>query len=110
MKHRSVLLTFIAVVAVAVALLSGCSGSGVPQGSSVTGVITEVSGDITVVTAFVVLDGDGSSHRFSPAPGLLFDGGPLTHLREHVVTGHPVVVTFERGTDGELIAVAVEDV
>jgi hypothetical protein len=96
-------------VALAVGLaVSSCSTAGVGN-DALSGVITEVNGDLTSVAGFVVLAEDGSSHRFTPVNGLRFEGGPLTHLRDHVVSGQPVVVTFERGPDGELIAVHVED-
>jgi hypothetical protein len=98
----------IAIAALVVAV-SGCSTADTSSGTTLTGVISDVSGELTTVTGFVVLAEDGSSHRFTPVEGLLFEGGPLTHLREHVVTGQRVVVTFERGIEGELIAVHVEE-
>jgi hypothetical protein len=99
----------VVIVAAALLVLAGCSGSDPASGDTLTGVVSEVNGDITTLTGFVVLAPDGSSHRFTPADGLLFEGGPLSHLREHIVTGQLVIVTFERGSDGELIAVHVED-
>lgn len=89
--------------------MSGCSTSDITGDNTLTGVVSEVNGDLTTVSGFVVLAADGSSHRFTPVDGLLFDGGPLTHIREHVVTGQPVVVTFELGGNGELVATGVED-
>lgn len=102
------LLLAVAVVAM-ILLVSGCSTVDDPSDNMLSGIISEVSGDLATVTGFVVLGEDGSSHRFTPTDGLLFEGGPLTHLREHVVTGQPVVVTFELGASGELVAVRVED-
>jgi hypothetical protein len=96
-------------VAVVIMSVSACSTSPTTSEDTLTGVISEVSGDLTTLTAFVVLAEDGSSHRFTPVDGLLFEGGPLTHLREHVVTGQPIVVTFERGSGGELTAIRIED-
>ena len=103
---RHVLVVLVVVVAL---VLAGCSGSDPVSGDTVTGVVSEVNGDLTTVTGFVLMAPDGSSHRFTPADGLLFEGGPLPHLREHVITGQAVVVTFEQGPDGGLIAVHVED-
>ena len=103
---RHVIVVLVAAVALAIA---GCSGSDPASGDTITGVVTEVNGDLTTVTGFVVLASDGSSHRFTPADGLLFEGGPLPHLREHVITGQLVIVTFEQGPDGGLLAVHVED-
>jgi len=102
------LLPAVALVAM-ILLVSGCSTADTASDTMVSGVISEVRGDLTTVTGFVVLAEDGSSHRFTPMDGLLFEGGPLTHLREHVVTGQRVVVTFELGASGELVAVRVED-
>ena len=99
----------VVLVVALVLVLTGCSGADPVSGDTITGVVSEVNGDLTTVTGFVVLAPDGSSHRFTPADGLLFEGGPLPHLREHVITGQVVVVTFEQGPDGGLIAVHVED-
>jgi hypothetical protein len=110
MRYRFLHLALALVAVTAIVSLSACSTSGTGGGNTLTGVISEVSGDLTNVSGFVVLAEDGSSHRFTPTEGLLFEGGPLTHLREHVVTGQRVVVTFERGVAGELIATSVEDV
>jgi hypothetical protein len=109
MTSRSRFLTLLVIVTMVLVSLVGCSASGTPDDNTLSGVISEVSGDLTTVTGFVVLAEDGSSHRFIPKEGLLFEGGSLTHLREHVVTGQRVVVTFESGPDGALVAVAVED-
>ena len=96
-------------IAAVIVSVSGCATADTSSGNTLSGVVSEVNGDLTTVTGFVVLDEDGSSHRFTPVDGLLFEGGPLTHLREHVVTGQRVVVTFEVGAEGELIAIHVED-
>jgi hypothetical protein len=105
MKRHALFVLFAAVILA----LASCSGSGPVDDETLTGVVSEVSGDLTTVTGFVILAPDGSSHRFTPANGLLFEGGPLPHLREHVITGQMVIVTFEEGSDGRLIAVRVED-
>jgi hypothetical protein len=96
-------------IAAVIVSVSGCATADSSSDNTLSGVISEVNGDLTTVTGFVVLDEDGSSHRFTPVDGLLFEGGPLTHLREHVVTGQRVVVTFEVGAEGELIAIRVGD-
>ena len=109
MRYLQPTLLLVVAVTAMILLVSGCSTADSVSDNMLSGIISEVSGDLTTVTGFVVLGEDGSSHRFTPSDGLLFEGRPLTHLREHVVTGQPVVVTFELGASGELIAVHVED-
>lgn len=95
-------------VAVAVAVTAVACGSDDSGGSSeVVGVVTEVTGDLTQVESFVVLDEDGNSHLMTPENGLLFYGGPLSHLRDHIVTGQQVRVTFEEGAYGAMTATLI---
>ena len=86
----------------------GCS-AGPDAGNTIEGVVVEVAGDISTVETFVILDTEGRNHQFTPEVGLLYHGGPLSHLREHIITGVPVIVTFTTGAEGELIAVDVMD-
>ena len=90
-------------------VVAGCSSSdGTDHGAeTVTGVVTEVTGDLVTVESFVVLDDNGDSHLFTPEPGLLFYGAPLGHLRDHVVTGQRVTVTFESSAYGGMTATLV---
>jgi hypothetical protein len=94
-----------------VVLLSAAVGctSDASSDTTVVGIVTQVSGDLGSVESFIVTDPQGQSHQFTPAPGLLFDGGPIDHLREHIVTGDPVEVRYERSDGGALIAVEVTD-
>jgi hypothetical protein len=96
------------VVGLATLVATACAGDDSASEVSVSGVVTEVTGDLSVVSSFVVLDGDGDSHLFYPEQGLLFLGGPLAHLRDHVLSGERVTVIFEETSDGRLIAVLVE--
>jgi hypothetical protein len=96
--------------AVLLLTVAGCSSNAVDDDhhdDTVSGVVTEVSGSLTEVESFVILDDEGNSHLFRPEPGLLFLGGPLGHLREHVVSGERVTVTFEPTADGEMIATLI---
>ncbi len=89
-------------------IFAGCSTE--PEAANtIEGVVIEVAGDISTVDTFVILGTDGSNHQFTPQPGLLYHGGPLSHLREHIVTGIPVIVTFATGDNGQLIATEVVD-
>lgn len=60
---------------------------------TVRGVITTVEGDLDDVVAFTALV-DGAELRFVPVQDGDYDF-PLTHLREHQLTGEPVLVDWE---------------
>jgi hypothetical protein len=105
-SYRRITLLFGVIAALLV--VSGCASDDSGESNTVEGIVTEVTGDLTVVESLVIMDSEGKSHFFKPTPGLLFYGGPLSHLRDHVVTGQRVVVTFESGAYGEQIAVLIE--
>lgn len=99
----------VAVAAVVVSVVSvGCSSSTTVNPNQVEGVVSEVTGDLTAIQSFVILDDNGKSHLFTPEQGLLFYGGPLSHLRDHIISGQRVVVTFEEGAYGAMTAVLIE--
>lgn len=84
-------------------LTAGCGSSD--QGT-IEGLVIDVQGDLTEVSEFTVLSTDGQQ-TFVPAE----DGDfafPLQHLREHIISGVPVVVFWEQH-DGQLVAVLVDD-
>jgi archaellum component FlaF (FlaF/FlaG flagellin family) len=83
-------------------LLVACSGSS----GTVTGIVIDVAGDLTNVSAFTVLV-EGEEMTFVPAE----DGEyafPLSHLREHLREQGPIRVGWER-RQGGLVALRVED-
>jgi hypothetical protein len=82
---------------------SACSAS-TPSEGEVFGIVTEVTGDLSGVESFVVLDTEGDSHKFIPSPGLEVMGQAPSHLRDHVVSGEPVTVTYHENSTGELVA------
>ena len=70
------------------------------------GVVIAVEGTLNQVTSFTLLV-EGDELTFQPVP----DGDypyPLSHLREHLRDGNPILVTWER-SDGELRALALAD-
>ncbi len=73
-----------------------------------TGVVVAVDGTLATIHSFSIVLGDGSTILLTPQPGLLFDGGPLTHLREHLVNGSPITVTYRQESDA-LVATRVGD-
>jgi hypothetical protein len=101
-------MAFWSVIMVVALVVSACASDGSEDSNTVEGIVSEVTGDLASVESLVILDSNGKSHLFKPEPGLLFYGGPLSHLRDHVVTGQRVVVTFEVGAYGERIAILIE--
>jgi hypothetical protein len=84
-------------------LLAACSGT-----TRVEGRVVDVRGDLTSVDRFTVLTDDGEELVLEPDPFGRFPF-PLPHLREHLVSGNPIVVDYRPADDGTLIAVAVDD-
>ena len=93
----------LAFVAAAAVFASACSNSSGPDGE-IFGIVTEVTGDLSGVESFVVLDEGGRSHKLIPSPGLDVMGQAPTHLRDHVVSGEPVTVIYHENAAGELVA------
>lgn len=88
-------------------VLAGCGGADEP---AAVGVVIDVVGDLTSVEQFTIRTADGSDLTFVPAGEARFHGlGPLGHLRSHLAGGSPVVVVYETGADGVLVAVSVDD-
>jgi hypothetical protein len=92
-----VLLVFLAIAA------SACATSESTEGE-VVGIVTEVTGDLSSVESFVVLDSNGDSYKFIPGDGMTVMGSPPMHLRDHLISGEPVKVMYHEGRDSELIA------
>ena len=92
----------IVVLAVAALVATACSAEAID--GEVVGIVTEVTGDLSGIESFVVLDPNGDSHKFIPADGMTVVGGPPFHLRDHLLSGEAVKVIYHEGTGGELIA------
>lgn len=87
--------------------VSGCSGASTEE---VSGVVIDVTGDLTTVDAFIVRLPDGTNQVFEPAPGLRFDGtAPVSHLRDHLRSAAPITIRYEVLDDGTRIALEVSD-
>jgi len=93
-------LIFLVVLAIAV---SACATSESTEGE-VVGLVIEVTGDLTAIESFVVLDSSGDSYKFFPGDGMTVMGSPPMHLRDHLVSGEPVKVMYHEGSDSELVA------
>ncbi len=75
----------------------------------VTGTVIDVVGDLSAITSITLLTEDGEQMDFVPAPGALFDGGPVSHIRDHLVSGAPVHFEYEEREDGTLVAIELGD-
>ena len=103
-RHIATRSTLVLLVVILLSLFAAaCSGSTATEGE-VFGIVSEVTGDLSGVETFVVLDAEGNSHKFIPSPGLEVMGRPPSHLRDHVVSGEPITVTYHQNSEGELVA------
>jgi len=105
MKRTTIPMFAVMVFAVA---LAGCSTTA-DAVHEVVGVVTGITGNLTDIESFVVLDSEGNSHLFEPADGMTVNGAPPSHLRDHLVSGETVRVFFHEGSSGTRIADDVMD-
>lgn len=87
---------------------SSPAGGEEPASVQATGVVVAVDGDLSAIVSFSIITADGVEMELEPAPGLLFDGGPLSHLQDHLRSGGPIAVEFHREA-GRSIATRVGD-
>lgn len=95
------------VLAVLTLVVVGCDADS--SGESVTGVVSQVTGEFEV-ESFVIVDDQGASHAFTPARGLTCDGEPLEHLRVHLVERDRITVRYEATGDGTPTATSITHV
>jgi len=74
-----------------------------------TGTVIDVKGDLTAITLITLLTEDGEKVDFVPADGVLFDGGPISHVRDHLISGTPVKFEYRELDDGSLEALTLGD-
>ena len=75
----------------------------------VTGTVIDVKGDLSTITLITLLTEDGEKVDFIPADGVLFDGGPISHVRDHLISGTPVKFEYRELDDGSLEALTLGD-
>lgn len=92
------------VILCVLAIAASACGTSESTDGEVVGLVSEVTGDLSGVESFVVLDSNGDSYKFVPGDGMTVMGGPPMHLRDHLVSGEPVKVMYHEGSDSELIA------
>jgi hypothetical protein len=83
--------------------------AGEPEVLTTNGVVIDVAGDLTSTTAVTILDGDGTQLVFVPSSDATFHGGPVSHIRDHLLNGLPVVVDYVVLADGTLEAISFDD-
>lgn len=77
---------------------------------TVTGVVVSVDGTLSATNSFTIRLEDGSDFTLVPIDGLLFDGvSPLSHVRDHLVSGSPVLVTYTNSIEGPFLAIEIGD-
>ena len=78
--------------------------------ASVTGVVIDVVGGLTGIDSFKLRLPDGTDLELMPGDDLLFDDvAPISHLRDHLVSGAPVTATYLEAGEGLPIVVAISD-
>ena len=70
------------------------------------GIVVDVNGDLTSVSAFTILV-EGDTVTLEPSAVGVYDF-PLTHLQEHLRTGEPVLVGW-KDVDGRKLAITLSD-
>ncbi len=95
------------------AVLTGCRPEGnastatAQTTGTVTGTVVTAEGSgVTDLQSLEVRDAGGKVWSFA-ASG--FVGETPSHLKQHMITRVPIVVTYERQQDGTLLATRVED-
>jgi hypothetical protein len=96
----------IGVIAVGAATLAFVAASGGQDSGQLIGIVVAVDGDLTRVNSFELL-ANGERTRLEPWAEGEFDF-PLPHLRDHLRTGDPVAVEFQR-IEGALMATRIRD-
>lgn len=81
----------------------GCSSE--PEGTDAEGRVTGATG-ASALESFVVTDTEGRSMQFVPSDDF---NRTLDDLRGLVVSGEPVFVEFESGSDGARVALSLEE-
>ena len=93
-------------------MATACGGGQDPPatetGQVVSGLLVDVvAASLLDLDTITVLDGEGNRLTFDAA-GRRFPGFSPAHVREHMVQGDPVTVTFNE-VDGRLVLVDISD-
>lgn len=83
--------------------------TGEPEVLTATGIVIDIAGDLTATTSVTIIDGDGTQIVFVPSAEATFHGGPVSHIRDHLLSGLPLVVDYVVAGDGTLEAISFDD-
>lgn len=87
-----------------IGILTSCGA-----GHSAVGVVTAFDGDLQTVNSFTIQTLDGDEMTFVPDIRVTLIEFPVTHLKDHLVSGDRIRVVWEERDDGTLVAVAISD-
>jgi len=77
---------------------------------TVIGVVVSVDGTLADTDFFTIRLEDGTDLTLVPADGLLFDGvSPLSHVRDHLISGRAVQITYRTSAEGSATAIEIGD-
>ena len=93
------------VLAVTMVALLACGGG---SDKTVEGRLAAVEGDLTSIQSFVLLTEAGERWEFSVASTATFHGGPLSHVRDHLLSGESIRVSYVERS-GQRVATGVDD-
>lgn len=86
------------------------TATSAPVEVTVIGVVISVDGTLGATNSFTIRLEDGSDLTLVPADGLLFDGvSPVSHVRDHLVSGSPVRITYTTPAEGPFLAIEIGD-
>lgn len=94
---------FAAALLVLLVVAAGCSSE--PTGDEIEGRVTSATG-FTLLEVFVITDDSGRSTQLTPSPDF---GYSLSEMRDLVISGERVFVSYEVATGGERIALSLEE-
>lgn len=76
---------------------------------TIEGVVVAVDGGLTRTMSFTLLVDAGDQILFFPTATATFHGGPISHIRDHLTSGSPVIVEYAVLEDGTYAAISVTD-
>jgi hypothetical protein len=73
------------------------------------GVVIDIDGDLTTTHSFTILLDSGDEVILYPTAEATFHDGPMSHIRDHILSGVPVNIDYVILADGTYAAVRTSD-